>query len=105
MEAKANEAEGLFLWSVQRKNLQLVQIDWLDAAGESQHIAPEEAATLQPLLRVNLGFVLDDREDAIVICAGLINDPDNQCIGCDGTTVIPRGMIREVRELSVAGMA
>lgn len=96
-----SQAAPLFFEVQQKKNLQLVQIDWLDAAGESQHIAPEEAAILQPLLRVNLGFVLDERDDAIVICAGLINDPDNQCIGCEGTTVIPRGMIAEVRELCI----
>ena len=81
--------------------MQSVQIDWLDAAGETQHIPPEEAATLQPLLRVNLGFVLDERDDAIVICSGIINDQDSQCLGCEGTTVIPRGMIQEIRELSI----
>ncbi len=76
-----------------------VQVDWVDAAGEAQHIPPETAAVLQPLLRVNLGFLLDEREDAVVICAGLINDQDNKCVGCEGTVVIPKGMVLEVREL------
>ncbi|MFA5054025.1 MAG: hypothetical protein WC565_08190 [Parcubacteria group bacterium] len=82
--------------------MQVVQVDWLDAAGESQHIPPEEAATLQPLLRVNVGFLLDERDDAIVMCAGIIQDQDSQCTGCEGTVVIPKGMIQQVRKLEDA---
>ena len=84
----------------QKKNfVQPIQVDWLDAAGEAQHIPPEDAATLQPLLRANVGFLLDEREDAIILCAGVILDQDNQCMGCEGTVVIPRGMIVSTREL------
>ena len=81
--------------------MQPIQVDWLDAAGEAQHIPPEDAATLQPLLRANVGFLLDEREDAIVLCAGVILDQDSQCMGCEGTVVIPKGMIVSKRELAV----
>jgi hypothetical protein len=62
-------------------------------------VPPEEAATLQPLLRCNVGFVLDERDDAIVLAAGIIYDQDSTCMGCEWSIVISRGMIVEVRKL------
>ena len=78
-----------------------VLVRWLDAGMETCHLSLEEAKNVTPMPRENVGFLLDQTEEKLVLSFGFIQD--NQHHGqtlWDATLVIPSGFILEVIELT-----
>jgi len=82
--------------------MELVEVEWIDAGCETQNLSQEEALNLHGLTRRNVGYLLMDTEERVIICFGKIDDLDRHSGVLDTTLVIPRGIVRVVKPLKVA---
>ena len=80
--------------------MDLVMVRWVDTVFEDtcQHIV--EAVKWAPVPRVNVGYLLRDGKDKVVLCFGLI-EKDGEGPWCDGIMAIPKGMVTEIKRLEI----
>ena len=78
----------------------MVEITWLDACCEEGHVPPKAASEVKPLLRRNIGYVLEETEQYIIATVGFLENFYKGEVAYDMVFAFPRGMITEVRELS-----
>ncbi len=78
--------------------MDLVVVRWMDTVFEDtgQHI--QEAVKTAPVPRVNVGYLLRDGKEKVVLCFGLV-EKDGEGPWCDGIMAIPKGMIVSVTRL------
>ena len=75
--------------------MEIVRVIWQDAGLESMQLSHEEAVTIHPMLRENVGYVARDDSESIILVFGIINDRDKHATVYDQTLVIPQGMVVE----------
>ena len=76
-----------------------VEVTWEDAAFESEDLFEEVAKDLRPLVRSNVGYVVVDNADKLVISFGVIKDVDRDKEVCAAILVIPKRMIKDISYL------
>ena len=76
----------------------VVLVKWLDAGCESTQLNEASAKKVSPMPRENVGYLLEDNEEKVVVVFGIIADGDHRVY--DQTLVIPRGIVLEVKELN-----
>ena len=72
---------------------ELVEITWIDAWSDQAHLQIEAIASLNPITRKSVGFLIASDNKKLILTSGLI---DNEFAGktfVDGIFVIPRGMM------------
>ena len=77
----------------------VVEVVWLDAGLESLQLSVGEAQGLTSMERRNVGYCIVNDEQKVILVFGFIEDRDRHGEACDQTLVIPRGLIKSVREL------
>ena len=75
--------------------MKIVEITWLDAAGTSEDVSVDSAARIQPIKRSNVGYLLRENENEVVISWGFLYD-DDKIDRSDATKVLTRGMIQQI---------
>jgi len=76
-----------------------VEVIWADACFEEAHIPLSGAESLTPLIRRNVGYVVCDDAEKITIIFGVIENIWKGNSAGDITLCIPKGMIKEIKEL------
>ena len=77
-----------------------IKVTWVDAALESHNISPEEAKTVKPVSRENVGYQISgEGEENLILVFGLIYDKENHAAACDQTLIIPSSMVKEIKEI------
>ena len=76
--------------------MKIVRVAWLDAGMESHNLSTEEAKKVKPMPRYNVGYLLEETDEKIVICFGAIVDADKDMSVWDCTLVIPKGIVTEM---------
>lgn len=76
-----------------------VEVEWRDAGLESMHITEEEARKLTAMPRRNVGYLLEDNKENIVLVFGIIQDRERHGEVLDQVLIIPKGMVDEIKEL------
>ena len=78
---------------------EIVEIIWIDAWSDEAHLKIEAIADFNPITRQNVGLLIENTGERVVITSGLIQNvfPGETLI--DGILVIPRGMIKEINHL------
>ena len=71
-------------------NMDIVEVRWDDAWIDTEDYDIEEAKLLKPIRRTTVGFLVAEREDALVLCTDKF-EKDDKCI--NAPMVIPKGMI------------
>ena len=79
----------------------LVEVIWEDAGLESLQLTIEEALTLKPMLRKNIGYLIHQDEDKIILVFGFVEDSDRHKSVCDQILVLPIGIVRTIRPLFI----
>ncbi len=80
--------------------MKIVMVEWIDAACETHgQLSLEAVEALTPLSRRNVGYLVREDKDKIVLSFGDIADKDHQCSAYDVSLVIPRGTIKSIKEL------
>ena len=78
----------------------IVRVKWLDAGCESLQLNEEDAKKTSPMPRENVGYLLADNEEKVVVAFGIVEDRDRHIKVYDQTLVVPKGMVLEVKELN-----
>ena len=79
--------------------MEIVEVTWLDAGLESKQMTIDEAKTLSPMVRVNVGYLLHKAKDKLILCGGFIEDLDCEKKVCDQNLVLPIGMVQNIKKL------
>lgn len=79
--------------------MQKVEVVWLDAATEEAHIPLEEALKLTPIERSNVGYLLVEDNDRILLAYGILNNMFKGLTAYDYSMEIPKGMIVKIKKL------
>lgn len=73
--------------------MKIVRVHWLDAGMESHNLSTDEAKGVKPMPRSNVGYLLEDTDEKVVICFGEIIDVNKNMSVWDCTLVIPKGVV------------
>jgi len=76
-----------------------IEVIWVDACIEEAHIPLSGAETLTPLVRRNVGYVVREDAEAIIIQFGIIENIWKGNSASDIPLCIPKGMVKEIKEL------
>lgn len=76
-----------------------IEVKWLDAGCEFTNLTLEDAKSLCPMPRKNIGYLVCKDNKKLVMCFGFIEDEDKHQTVHDVTLVIPKGMITSIKEL------
>jgi len=79
--------------------MRIIEVTWVDACLEEAHILLSGAETLTPLVRKNVGYVIHEDAEAIVILYGVIENAWKGNSASDIPLCIPKGMVKEIKEL------
>lgn len=78
----------------------IVEVFWLDAGMEETQLDKENALDLSLMPRKNAGYLLQNRDDKVILCFGVIKDNDHQGKEIlNKILVIPRSIIVKLRRL------
>ena len=72
----------------------IVEVVWIDAVCEQARLDERGIASVHPLKRVNVGYVLEDNDDFVRFCWGILDNDE-----FDMTQAISKRMILSMREL------
>ena len=78
----------------------LVEIIWLDSWGDIAHLEVGAADHLAPIKRWDVGYLVKEDDEKVVITRGFIDNQFADKLFMDGIAVIPRGMIKDIRILN-----
>ena len=76
-----------------------VEVTWLDAGCEHEHLDIERAPDITLMERMNVGYLLTDNDERVVLCFGTIQDHDHNATTTSDTLVIPRGDVKRITPL------
>ena len=76
-----------------------VEITWLDAWSDEAHLEMDAPTNLAAVERQNIGYLIKDDEDKVIITQGTINNFFHEKVFVDGFVIIPRGVIQRVKVL------
>lgn len=76
-----------------------VEVIWVDACIEEAHIPLSGAETLTPILRRNMGYVVHEDTEAMIILFGILENVWKGNSAGDVPLCIPKGMIKKIKEL------
>ena len=79
--------------------MKLVEVIWLDAGFETTQMDLEQAKQLTPMVRKNAGYLIENTDSKIILVFGTVEDKEHQKTVYDGTLVIPRGWVEEIKSL------
>lgn len=79
--------------------MRIVEVEWNDAGLESMQITEEDARNITSMPRRNVGYLLEGNKENIVLVFGIIQDRERHCGVLDQVLVIPKGMVKEIKEL------
>ena len=79
-----------------------VEIIWIDAVGDTSHLQFSAVDNLKAEIRANIGFLVKEDEEKVIISPGIWDDDLIQEQFIDGYLLIPRQMIKEIRMLVVS---
>ena len=79
--------------------MKIVEVIWEDACMEEAHISKEVANAIIALERRQVGYLYRESEEEVVLVYGTIQNYFKGNSAFDCTLAIPRGCIREIREL------
>ncbi len=74
-----------------------VEVTWQDAGCERENLDFEQASKLHPVTRKNLGYLICDDDERVIICFGIIDDCDKKMSCTSDTLVIPKGDVQELK--------
>lgn len=80
--------------------MNIVEVFWLDAGLESLQLNKEDALLIKPLERTNVGYLLSDCDEKVILVFGIIEDRDKHGGVFDQTLVIPKGMVTKITTLA-----
>lgn len=80
--------------------MKVVEVLWQDAVMEDDFRNPEAAVNQQPMNRRNVGYLVLDGEEKVIICYGILSE-ENGSVRYDDRFVIPKGMITSIKELDI----
>ena len=80
---------------------QIVEIIWLDAGLESMQLSIEEAKILKPMPRKNIGYLIHQDEDKVILAFGFIEDSEKYKSVCDQILILPIGIVKTIRPLFI----
>ena len=80
-----------------------VEVHWRDAAFENAGQHRTEALAISPIERYNVGLLLHEDQEKVLLVFGVISHgaPDDAVY--DGILVIPRGMVTSIVDLEAKG--
>ena len=70
--------------------MEILEVKWDDAWIDTDDYLKKDSEKLKPIRRTTVGFLIADREDAIVMCTD-IYEKDSKHI--NAPMVIPKGMV------------
>ena len=82
--------------------MDLVKVKWLDAAFENAGQHAEQALAIKPIPRYNVGMLLHEDSEKVLLVFGVVDHGTPAEIVYDGVLVIPRGMVTEITRLKEA---
>lgn len=80
--------------------MKLVEVIWMDACIEEAHINKETANALVALERRQVGYLYKETDNEIILAYGVIENFFKGDSALDLAMAIPRGCIKEIRELN-----
>lgn len=75
-----------------------VEVFWLDAAFEQVNMPAEDAKKLKPMLRSNLGYLIDDDGSVLRLSFGKITDQDKSCSVESDILIVPREDVKSIKK-------
>ena len=81
--------------------MKLVEVIWMDAMIEEGHIPPQAVEAMLPIERYTIEYVVDDNDDWVKLTYGTLENFYKGEQAYDMVLVIPRCMIKEVKQLRV----
>ena len=78
---------------------QIVEVDWLDAGCEIGNIPLEAVRELTPMPRKNVGYLVVDDKEKIIISSGWLGDNEHNTEAYENNLVIPAGMVVSIKRL------
>jgi len=80
--------------------MKIVEVIWMDACIEEAHISKETANALVALERRQVGYLYRETEEQITLVYGTIENLFKGDSALDLAMAIPRGCIKQIRELT-----
>ena len=82
-------------------DLHIIEVEWIDSCSlqENRDVLVGEAMSLRPQITKNIGYLLADDEEFLLIAGGLV--PSREQV--DYPLAIPRVAVRAVRRLQPRG--
>ena len=76
----------------------LVEIRWLDAALDADHLPLD--AEVRPLERVTVGYLFKEHEDYLEVTFGFIDNLHKGVHACEMKFALPKAMVLSIRDLA-----
>lgn len=83
--------------------MEIIEVTWLDVGLESARLHIDEAKTIHPMVRKNVGYCIELSYEKLVMAFGIIEDIDRDKTVCDQTLVIPRSTVKEIKRPNKEG--
>ena len=77
--------------------MKIVEVIWQDASIEESHQPLD--SDVKPLERIQVGYLLEDNDEYIVLTYGLIKNFHKGEDACDMKFALPKSMITEIKEI------
>ena len=72
---------------------EIVEITWVDACEDDGHIEIEGVKQIRPLERRNVGYIIDQNDEFVIIGWGVIHNFFKGLDACSNVFAIPKAMI------------
>ncbi|HUV45568.1 MAG TPA: hypothetical protein VMW45_00660 [Dehalococcoidia bacterium] len=79
--------------------MKIVEVTWVDAVIENEHLEMEALSLLAPLVRHNVGYLFWQDEEKVVLTFGTINNLFKGVTGYDQASAIPMCMVKDIKVL------
>ncbi len=79
--------------------MKIVEVLWYDAACESATVSLSDAEKINPLKRTSVGYLILENKEKVIISFGMIFDKEHNADSYQDTLVVPRGDVKEIKEL------
>ena len=83
-------------WEPSVPPMKIVKVIWFDAWGDDAQLVVDAVTDFEPIERRNVGYLIKDDEDKIILTQGIVENPYLEGLRIDGCVVIPKGMIKPV---------
>ena len=77
--------------------MEIVEVLWVDAGFENSHLSEEQVKAMSPMPRKNVGYLIVNNEEKLILCFGYIEDREHNQGVWDGALVIPKGLVKDVK--------